>query len=65
MVEIRMLRSMCGYIRKDKIPSDYSREKIGVALIEEKMIENMLRWLGRVQRRSREAPVEIAWFLVL
>ena len=33
------------------------RTKIGVASIEEKMIENRLRWFGDVRRRPTDAPV--------
>nr|XP_009790663.1 PREDICTED: uncharacterized protein LOC104238084 [Nicotiana sylvestris] len=29
--EIRMLRWMCGYTRKEKIKNEYSRDKVGVA----------------------------------
>ena len=37
-----MLRWMSGHTKKDKIQNDYIREKVGVALIEEKMTETRL-----------------------
>ena len=37
MVEIRMLRWMSRHTRKDKIQNDCIWEKVGVALIQEKM----------------------------
>ena len=32
------------------------REKVGVAPIEEKLVQHRLRWFGHVQRRPPEAP---------
>ena len=57
VAEMRMLRWMSGYTRKDRLRNDYIREKIGVAPIEEKMTEGRLRWFGHVQRRPIEALV--------
>ena len=42
VVEIRMLRSMSGYTRKDKFRNGYIWNKIGVASIEEKMTKTRL-----------------------
>lgn len=57
VAEMRMLRWMCGYTRRDRIRNDDIREKIGVAPIEEKIIQHRLRWYGHVQRRPPDAPV--------
>ncbi|RXH97113.1 hypothetical protein DVH24_035781 [Malus domestica] len=44
VVEMRMLRWMCGHTRKDKIRNEDIRGKVGVAEIEGKRRENRLRW---------------------
>ena len=46
-----MLRGMSEYTLKDRIRNDHIRERVGVALISKKMVENRLRWFGHVQRR--------------
>jgi hypothetical protein len=53
--EMRMLRWMCG--RKDRIRNDDIRDRVGVAPIEEKLVQHRLRWFGHIQRRPPEAPV--------
>jgi hypothetical protein len=52
-----MLRWCCGHIRKDRVRNDDIRDRVGVAPIEEKLIQHRLRWFGHVQRRPPEAPV--------
>jgi hypothetical protein len=54
---MRMLRRCCGHIRRDRIRNDDIRDRVGVAPIEEKLIQHRLRWFGHVQRMPLEAPV--------
>ena len=52
-----MLRWMCGHTRKDRVRNDDIRDRVGVAPIEEKLVQHRLRWFGHIQRRPPEAPV--------
>src|SRR3954462_8054319 len=56
---MRMLRWACGHTRKDRIRNDVIRGRVGVAPIEEKLVQHRLRWFGHIQRRPSEAPVHI------
>ena len=57
VAEMRMLRWICGHTRRDRVRNDDIRERLGVAPIEEKLVQHRLRWFGHVQRRPPEAPV--------
>jgi hypothetical protein len=57
VAEMRMLRWICGHTRLDRVRNDDIRDRLGVAPIEEKLIQHRLRWFGHVQRRPSEAPV--------
>ena len=57
VAEMRMLRWICGHTRMDQVQNDDIRDRLGVAPIEEKLIQHRLRWFGHVQRRPSEAPV--------
>jgi len=52
---------MCGKARLDRIRNDTirerERERVGVAPIVEKIVENRLRWFGHVERRHVDAVV--------
>jgi len=55
-----MLRWMCGKMRRDQVRNNDILTKIGVALIEEKMRENHLRWFRHVRCRPTNAPIRRA-----
>ncbi|KAL6564528.1 hypothetical protein OROMI_015978 [Orobanche minor] len=57
VAEMRMLRWMCGHTKKDRLRNEVIREKVRVASIEDKMMENRLRWFGHVRRRPVDTPV--------
>jgi len=57
VAEMRMLRWMSGKTRHDRIMNDTIRERVGVAPIVEKLVENRLRWFGHVERRPVGAVV--------
>ena len=41
----------------DRVRNDDIRDRLGVAPIEEKLVQHRLRWFGHVQRRPSKAPV--------
>ena len=57
VAEMRMLRWICGLTRMDRVRNDYIRDRLGIAPIEEKLVQHLLRWFGHIQRRPPEAPV--------
>ena len=59
VAEMRMLRWICGHTRRDQVRNDDIRDRLGVAPIEEKLVQHRLRWFGfgHVQRRPPKAPV--------
>jgi hypothetical protein len=57
VAEMRMLCWICGHTRKDRIRNDDIRDKLGVAPIQEKLVQHRLRWFGHIQRRPPEASV--------
>jgi hypothetical protein len=59
VAEMRMLRWICGHTKRDRVWNDDIRERVGVAPIEEKLMQHRLRWFGHIQRRPEEAPVHI------
>jgi len=57
VVEMRIIRWMCGYTRLDRIRNVVIRERVGVVPLKEKLRETKLRWFGHVKRMSVNAPV--------
>ncbi|KAK4364125.1 hypothetical protein RND71_015483 [Anisodus tanguticus] len=57
VVEIRMLRWMCGNTRRDMIRNDDIRDGVRMTSVEDKMREARLRWFGHVQKRDTNDPV--------
>ncbi|XP_060183146.1 uncharacterized protein LOC132613111 [Lycium barbarum] len=57
VAEMRILRWMCGHTRSDRIRNEVIRDKVGIALVEDKMREVRLRWFGHVMRRDTNALV--------
>jgi len=52
-----MLRWFVGHTRRDRVMNEDIWDRVGVAPIEDKLIQHRLRWFGHVQRRPPEAPV--------
>jgi hypothetical protein len=56
VAEMRMLRWICGNTR-DRVRNDDICERLGVALVEEKLVQHRLRWFGHIQQRPAEALI--------
>ena len=52
VIEMCMLRWMCGHTLMDRIGNQEFKGKLGVAPISGKMRENRLSWFGHVQRKT-------------
>jgi hypothetical protein len=52
-----MLRWICGNTRRDRVRNDDIRERLGVASVEEKLVQHRLRWFGHIQWRPADALV--------
>jgi hypothetical protein len=61
VAQMRMLRWMCDHTRKDRIRNEVILDRVGVAPIEEKLVQHKLRWFGHVQRGPPEAPVKVGF----
>ena len=46
VAKMRMLNWMSEHIRLDRIRNECIREKVGITLIVEKIVESCLRWFG-------------------
>jgi hypothetical protein len=52
-----MLRWICGHKRRDRVRNDDIRERLGVAPVEEKLVQHRLRWFGYMQRRPAKGTI--------
>jgi hypothetical protein len=52
-----MLRWICDHTRRDQVRNDDIRERLGVAPVEEKLVQHRLRWFGHMQQRPADAPI--------
>jgi len=50
VTEMRIIRWICGYTRKDKISNGVIRDLVKVAPIEDKMRETRLGWFSHVKK---------------
>ena len=57
VVEIGMLRWICGHTRNDRVWNVDLRGRVGVAPIEDKLVQHHRRWFGCIQCRPLEAPL--------
>jgi hypothetical protein len=53
----KILRWICGHTKKNRITNDDIRDKLGVASIQEKLVQHRLQWFGHIQRSPPEASV--------
>jgi hypothetical protein len=51
-----VLRWICGHTR-DQVRNDDIRDRLGIPLIKEKLVQQWLRWFGHVQQRPPKAQV--------
>ncbi|VDP22803.1 unnamed protein product [Heligmosomoides polygyrus] len=58
--EMRMLRSACGWTRRDRVRNEDVRAVMKTAPIQLKMREQRLRWCGHVLRRPEDHPTRLA-----
>jgi hypothetical protein len=66
VAEMCMLRWICGHKRLERVRNDVMHDRLGVAPIEENLIQvqHQLRWFGHVHRRPPKAPVNLFYNLL-
>ncbi|KAF1859088.1 hypothetical protein Lal_00000914 [Lupinus albus] len=55
---------MSEHTRQDRITNEYIKEKIGVTLVIQKMVESRLRWFGHIWRRLLEVLGDPTYLVV-
>jgi hypothetical protein len=54
---MRMLGWICGNTKRDRTRNDNIREILGVAPVEENLVQYYLRWFEHIQQRATETPI--------
>jgi hypothetical protein len=57
VAEMRMVRQICSLTRRDRVRNNDIRERLGVATVDEKLIQHRLRCFEHIQRRPAKAPI--------
>lgn len=57
VAKMRMLHWICGHTRRDRVWNNDIHDRLGIAPIEENLVQHRLKWFGQVQRRLPETPV--------
>jgi hypothetical protein len=57
VAEMHMLHWICGHTKRDHVRNDDIRERLGVALVEEKLMQHRLKWFGHIQWSPPETAV--------
>ena len=58
VAEIRMLRWICGHTRMDRVRNDDIRDRLGVAPIEEKLVQHRLRKQDLLFLKVLQSPLQ-------
>jgi hypothetical protein len=57
VVEMHMLRWICGHTRRGHVQNNDIHERLRVAPVEEKLVQHHLILFGHIQQRPVDAPV--------
>jgi hypothetical protein len=52
-----MIWWICGHTKRDQVRNDDIRERLGVAPVDEKLMQHRLRWFGHIQRRPVKTSI--------
>ena len=61
VVEMKMLRMMCGVTKWDRVRNEYVRASVGVDSIEDVLARRRLSWFGHLSRKGQEDVVKKVW----
>jgi hypothetical protein len=54
---MRMLRWICDHTKRDRVRNDDIHERLGMAPVENKLVQHYLTWFGYIQQGSVETPI--------
>jgi hypothetical protein len=57
VAEMRVLRWICDHTRRSHVQNDDIHKRLGVAPVEEKLVNHHLRLVEHIQQMPPEAPV--------